>query len=576
MRTSLKKTDIRVSVSVLAVVVAVLTAVPAQAQRRADRKSGPHDWSHGRVIATQNAPDMDRSLAKNWRTTFKHADLDRARARRNPDGERFQTLRQRRENERARTEAPHLDWNLRTGGYGSVVGYPAKYSFDIVSSNCSDEIYFTVDQPGSASAVNVIGITNPYVGCPGNPTNATPTVKFGIRMGTGTATSAVPSLDGSILYVLESRTSGGVILHAINVDNITTNRGTYNYSTQVWSNAHVLAAPTGTATSEQLFQMTFTGVSNNLSSTYLDYDANQLFFGDSAGRVHRVINANSASASRDPNFPVSCGTAALQSPVFVNGQVIVTSANGRLYRIDTTLPPPYTCIASAQGGAGTGGGVSGGLSAPVIDVTNGKILVTTNNDAMFGLAGIGTFNLMFGANAVANSMALLGTGSSFAPSSPSFDDAFWTMGTGNVYVAGSPTPGTTQLVRFPYNGLAVGEASGYAAFARSGGASEVATSPVTEFLTASTLANPDFIFVGGGGGNHRFLNRISSGFNGADTAPVAMGGSFAVPGGVISGIIIDTRTTSVTGSMATANVYFGTVGIPSTTQSTIVQLAQQF
>lgn len=202
----MKKTDIRVSVSVLAVVVAVLTAVPAQAQRRADRKSGPHDWSHGRVIATQNAPDMDRSLAKNWRTTFKHADLDRARARRNPDGERFQTLRQRRENERARTEAPHLDWNLRTGGYGSVVGYPAKYSFDIVSSNCSDEIYFTVDQPGSASAVNVIGITNPYVGCPGNPTNATPTVKFGIRMGTGTATSAVPSLDGSILYVLESRT----------------------------------------------------------------------------------------------------------------------------------------------------------------------------------------------------------------------------------------------------------------------------------------------------------------------------------------------------------------------------------
>ena len=104
----------------------------------------------------------------------------------------------------------------------------------------------------------------------------------------------------------------------------------------------------------------------------------------------------------------------------------------------------------------------------------------------------------------------------------------------------------------------------------------MATSPVTEFLTASTLANPDFIFVGGGGGNHKFINRIGSGFNGTDTAPVAMGGSFAVPGGVISGIIIDTRTAGVTGSMATANVYFGTVGIPSTTQSTIVQLAQQF
>ena len=47
--------------------------------------------------------------------------------------------------------APHLDWNLKTGGYGSVVGYPAKFSFDIAASNCTDEIYFTVDQPGSAS-----------------------------------------------------------------------------------------------------------------------------------------------------------------------------------------------------------------------------------------------------------------------------------------------------------------------------------------------------------------------------------------------------------------------------------------
>jgi hypothetical protein len=34
----------------------------------------------------------------------------------------------------------HLDWNLRTGGFGSVIGSPAKYSFDITASNCSDVI----------------------------------------------------------------------------------------------------------------------------------------------------------------------------------------------------------------------------------------------------------------------------------------------------------------------------------------------------------------------------------------------------------------------------------------------------
>ncbi len=103
----------------------------------------------------------------------------------------------------------------------------------------------------------------------------------------------------------------------------------------------------------------------------------------------------------------------------------------------------------------------------------------------------------------------------------------------------------------------------------------MATSPVTEFLTASASGNPDFIFVGGASGNYQRVNRISAGFAGTTGSPVAMAGSFAPAGGVISGIIIDTRTTSMTGTTATANIYFGTIG-NGPTQSTIVQLAQQF
>jgi hypothetical protein len=101
---------------------------------------------------------------------------------------------------------------------------------------------------------------------------------------------------------------------------------------------------------------------------------------------------------------------------------------------------------------------------------------------------------------------------------------------------------------------------------------------VTEFLTASSLSNPDFIFVGGASGNYKYINRISSGFGGSEFAPVSMASFFAPVGGggVSSGIVIDTRTTNITGSTATANVYFGTVGVASTTQSRIVQLAQQF
>jgi hypothetical protein len=183
---------------------------------------------------------------------------------------------------------------------------------------------------------------------------------------------------------------------------------------------------------------------------------------------------------------------------------------------------------------------------------------------------------MFASNAAPTSAAALGSSTTAAPVSPSFDDAFWSTNNGNMYAPGTPMAGgDTYLVRIPYNGL-LGTPAGYAALTRSGAAAEVAASPVTEFLTASSASNPDFVFVGGGSGNYKFMNRISSGFNGSDTAPIGMAGSFAVPGGVISGIIIDTRTAAVTGSTATANIYFGTVGVASTTQSTIVQLAQQF
>jgi hypothetical protein len=554
-------------------------------QQEEPRRSGPRDWSHNRLVASRFGPDNDRNLAKNWRTLRKHLAIESAQAERMRPRDFFELLRERLRALLApvttTTDDAKLDWNLRTGGFGPVVGYPAKYNFDISASHCSDVTYFTVDHAGAAATVNVIAITNPYAGCSGNAAGTTPTVKFGLRMGTGTATSAVPSLDGQTLYVFESRTiaNGGVILHAINVNNIVSNVGTYNFGSTNWSNAHTLAAPTGLASSEQKFQLTYAGVFNNVSSPYLDYDTNQIFFGDSAGRIHRVTNVNSTAAAKDTtNFPVSCGTQALQSPVFVNGQVIVTSADGKLYRIDTTLPPPYACIAARQAGEGTTAGAGGGLSAPMVDVTNNKILVTTNFDFDFSLRGIGAFNLMFAAGEASTSQALLGSAAgTLAPTAPAFDDQFWSTNDGNLYAGGGMYTGTgTYLLRVPYTAGTLAATAGYATLRRTGAAAAVATSPVTEFLTASSLANPDFIYVGGSGGTYNFMNRIASGFAGSNTTPVATANFFAASGGVTSGIVIDTRTTAMTGTTATANIYFGTVGVPSTTQSQIIQLAQQF
>jgi hypothetical protein len=568
-----------VTVTVLAAAVLAIVDLSGLHGHAQGRRGGPRDWSHNQIIAARSGPDGDANIARNWRTFVKHAQLNRARADRDPAIDWLDRFWGRPQKPQPQPDEPHLDWSLRTGGFGNVVGSPAKMSFDISASNCTDAIYFSVDQTGSASAVNVIGITNAYAGCPGNAAGTTPTVKFGIALGNGTATSVVPSSDGKVLYVIESRpsASGGPILHAINVDNINSTPGTYDFSTNTWTATHTLTAPTGLSTSEQLFQITFAGVTNNTSSPYLDYDTNQMFFGDSAGKIYRIVNVNTTAAARDTtNFPVSCGTAALNSPVYWNGQVVVTSADGMLYRINTSGTPPFSCIAAQQLGAGTSGGAGGGLSSPVLDVTNNKIIVGTNNASSGVGRGYGTYNLMFAAGEASTSFTDAGAASTtIAPTTPSFDDAFWSTNSGNMYASGTNSGGSrTYLLRVPYNG-ALGSIAGNAALNHTGSNAVVATSPVTEFLT-SAASNPDYIFIGASGGTYNFMNRISSGFGGTNGAPAAMASSFQPAQGVLSGIIIDTRTSTMTGSTATANIYFGTVGVASTTQSTIVQLAQGF
>ena len=116
------------------------------------------------------------------------------------------------------------------------------------------------------------------------------------------------------------------------------------------------------------------------------------------------------------------------------------------------------------------------------------------------MAGVGAVDLMFAAGASQTSGQMLGPGTTTAPVGGSFDDAFWSTNNGNFYAVGASSgSNNTYLVRFPYNG-SFGAPSGYAQLHRSGGGAVVASSPVTEFLTASTQANKDFVYVGGAGG----------------------------------------------------------------------------
>ena len=579
-----KRTTRVCQAAVVVAVVAIGASGPGHAQGRSTRRGAPHDWSHSHLMASRFGPDLEAGISSDWRTYNKHVRREQAQAAHMPPPllDWFTAFVNRMKPQPAPAAAgPHLDWFLNTGGFGSVAGYPAKYSFDISSANCADVIYFTVDQPGSATAANVIAITNPYSTCPGNSTGTTPTVKFAIRMTAGTATSAVPSLDGTVLYVLESRATS-TILHAIQVNNITTSTGTYNFTTNLWSGLHTLStSPIGTAASEQLFQLTFATAVNNVSSPYLDYNTGDMYFGDAAGKLHRVINTTLASASEyvANGFPVSCGAAQLTSPVLassatVGNQLVVSSANGFLYRVNMGTTP-YVSISAAQGGSGVG--AEGGLTAPVIDITNNKIIVASGKAFLAPVKGIGAVDLAFSAGQAQTSGVALGANDGFAGTTPAFDDLFWSTNNGNAYVTGGPSGGgNTYLIKVPYNGD-FSAPTGYVALHHSGAASGAQATSVTEFLTASSQANPDFIFVGASGGTYPFMNRAVSGFAGTDVAPLNVAGFFAAPAGVASGIVIDNRTNfQITTGLSTANIYYGTKGVSATTQSRIVQLNQEF
>ena len=259
-------------VGVVGMVVVAATSL-GHAQARPIRRGAPRDWSHSRLVATRFGPDLDRAIDSDVRTYNKHLRRDMAKAAQMPEPvlDFFSALLKKLmpppapDTWRASGLVPQHR-RLRTGRRR-----PAKYSFDIASANCADVIYYTVDQAGSATAANVIAITNPYSICPGNAGGTTPTVKFALRLTSGTATSAVPSLDGTVLYVLESRATS-TLLHAINVNNITSTPGTYNFGTNLWTSVHTLSSsPIGTPTSEQLFELTFATAVNDVSSPYLDY-----------------------------------------------------------------------------------------------------------------------------------------------------------------------------------------------------------------------------------------------------------------------------------------------------------------
>ena len=563
-------------VAALAVLVPLLGGSLAGSTAPTERRRGPRDWSHAHLVAAGWGAG-DSVVQRDWRTLRRHLALDDDRARRQAWAGWMAWFRQGGllSNEPSSGPAVTLNWTLNTGGTGPVGSYPTRFTVDPSGSNCGDVIYFTVDHRGGPRTPNLIGLTNLYAGCPDNPLGTWPTVKFAIALPWGTATSPALSLDGRILYVVESRpaASGGAVLHAILVDNIAHQPGRYSFREGTWLSVHTLAPPDGTAGSEQLFEITFAGVEIDRASPYVDYANDRIYIADGAGRVHRIRNAADARASQEDGWPMSCGRSPHQAVVAWDNQAISASADGRLYRIDTAAAAPR-CLASAPLGGGEAEGPAGGLAAPILDVANGRIIAVTGDAAAGEMKAIALYQLRFQAGEAPLAVAPLGDADGISPQYPALDHAFWSTNDGNVYAVGASADAGTLLLRLPYNGLTLLPASGAAALHRVGPPRSVPTTPVAEVVTPARGDHPDVLFVGGLDTRYRFLNRIPSAFGGSLNAPVAMEGIFGAGSGISSAVSADTQAVVWDRRTHAVNMYFGTAG--GAVQSTIVHLTQVF
>ncbi len=455
------------------------------------------------------------------------------------------------------------DWSFGPVA-GPVVGSPAKFNFDVTTApSCTaDILYVPVNVAGSSVQANLVALNNLYTnpGGTGACAGTAPTIVWTMGF-TGTIqTSPVLSLDGSILFVVESLVSGAVV-HAIQTGSVTCSGAC------TLTNAATPSTPTN-----RLWSATLSGSANDsISSPFIKYtftSLDELFVGDDAGLVHRFTNilAGSGAEVVDGTWPVTVSSGVqLSSPTVdaSTGILFVGAANGFLHRV--TISTGVVTTSAVVGGPLSFGGI---VDAPVIDVTNQRVLVTTGNtgSGSTGFSALAQFAETFASGASPTAKRNFGAGGVANAHRPAFDDGFLTSGSGNTYV-GAPSfdASDTVIVRFTYsNASGLGSTFTSVSLTNTGTSAAVETSPVTVFRNATTAT--EFAYISGLGGlvtNEQRINRINT------ATFLSVANSSAQAGGT-SPIVVD----NIGAASEQSNIYFGTRS--NVVANFVVKLLQQF
>jgi hypothetical protein len=362
-----KPTHPYVAVAVWCVVFFALVPSMSAQEAPVPRHTGvPQDWSQRHIVFSRDTLALHPNLMYREPRVL-HQAMQRWQA---PNSDVFRGANL--SSAVARRSGQHRDWSVSMAGHISPDMFPAKFSFDAAApADCTnDYVVFGLAATGDTSHANLVGFNNLYSGTrPLGLCGTDPSVLFAYNITTaGTTgrirTSPVLSLDGKKIAFVESipaNASLGIPPSAVfHVLTWTAGQGTIA----------VPAAPNMTST-------TFSpSAFDTASSPWVDYGTDTAYVGSNNGFVYQITGVFNGTPTLSVGFwPVSVGTLHLTAPVLdsVLGLLMVGSADGNLYQINTATGAVKTLVV----GGGAGGGISG---APIVDITNGTTFVVSAND----------------------------------------------------------------------------------------------------------------------------------------------------------------------------------------------------
>jgi hypothetical protein len=587
----------RVAHLVLAMSIAVTPLAQARAAESVSDSSAqpakhhgfPVDWSSRHVMITGNSPvaalkaglSDPRHVYSQVRrmVAVRNTKLSRERERERPRKRPFRRL-------------PKVDWAVSLErGFVPANQFPAKFSFDVTSQDCTGDFVLFGLTVSSGTQANLVGINNLYTEASPPCNNGNPWVAFAFNTVTQSGgqirTSPVLSVDGTKAAFVES-TTGGSYFHVIVLPSPIPSPPSQTGTVRSPATPGSCGTPTIV---NCMTTLTISAAANTVSSPWIDYNTDTAYVGTDDGKLYKispVFGGGAPTLINDANWPVTVwtsGSSKVLTGAVVDtnaGRIFIGDANGYLYAIDLTAPAKATSARVSIGWVGHGAG-TGIVDPPIVvnDSANPAVDQVFTFTGCSNVLGIGGAVNQIPANFTSSTSYTavdLGSRSGSGDCTTgnvhggTFDDAFWTGGstTGHIvacgFVSGTTAaplqPSNPKMYRIGFNASHLITSAGQTTWVVNNTRGDEC-SPLTEFSDGTT----DKLFFGVGSGSASgdgFVESSSftAGFPSPGTcsagnptstcvtAPKALGGT--------SGIIIDNQL-----SNGGTNIYFTTLAAGS-------------